>query len=274
MSPRSSGELIYSVIRFYSLNVFIIMLLQTILTQIFQLVDLNEDWKSRRKLSGGDVKVLRLWCLKPTFGFLLLPIMLRLRNSCVQWRPSWHTTQWEATVIFYSKSKAYMYVKILFFYRVNYGNANFWFGPLNCKIFGIMFVLSFFCLFFCLFLGWKLGLLPTTVENGSPQLFPSAHSTKPMTSDLLRPESRHCKASCCSKLLVRCSLSHRWRHTLSFVWFLKHNFSFSVCNTLCGLAGLHSVHILHPSVAIFFFVELHSEWFLQSAHRYCWLMLP
>ncbi len=149
MSPRSSGELIYSVIRFYSLNVFIIMLLQTILTQIFQLVDLNEDWKSRRKLSGGDVKVLRLWCLKPTFGFLLLPIILRLRNSCVHlWRLSWHTTQWEATVIFCSKSKAYMYVKILLaFYRVNYGNANFWFGPLNCKIFGIMFKFSHFLSF-------------------------------------------------------------------------------------------------------------------------------
>lgn len=41
-----------------------------------------------------------------------------------------------------------MYVKILLaFYRVNYGNVNFWFGPLNDKIFGIMFFKFSLCFF-------------------------------------------------------------------------------------------------------------------------------
>lgn len=83
-----------------------------------------------------------------------------------------------------------------------------------------------------------------------------------MTSDLLRAEFRHCTASCYSKPLALCSLSHRWRHTLSFVWFLKHNFNLSVCNALwtCGFALWCSYF---ASLGGKIFVELHSEWFLQ-----------
>lgn len=61
------GKLICLLVHIYSLVVFMIALLKTILTQTFQLYILNKNWKLKIlykdwKLSGGDSEVMQLWC--------------------------------------------------------------------------------------------------------------------------------------------------------------------------------------------------------------------